>query len=402
MFENLRKDTKILFLIIGLGLIIRVFYVLIMAPNSIIFPDGIQYEEIARNLLKGEGFSIGTGSYPYQHNRAPVYPAFIAFIYLFFGTDIVWIKIAQSLLSVLTILPIYGLGMMIFDRRVALTASIFMAIDPFFIFFTGLILSEILFMAFLSSSLFFLYVGVRDNKYFLLAGGSLLMGLAILTRASLLLFPVFILIWILLEKRDNIKGALSFFAFFIIMVVFTLLPWSIRNYSVYNSFVPVTIGSGITLYEGNNPMADGGPGYDRMPDLDTSLSPLERDNSYKAMAIRFINENPGKFIRLAEVKFKRLWNIIPNHEEYRSGKYIIISLLSYVPILVFGIIGIILSLTKDKKVLFLLLPVIYYTGIHMIFLGSVRYRVPIMPFFIIISAYGFLRAVYLLPFKRNG
>lgn len=402
MFENLRKDTKILFLIIGLGLIIRVFYVLIMAPNSIIFPDGIQYEEIAKNLLKGEGFSIGTGSYPYQHNRAPAYPTFIAFIYLFFGTNIAWIKIAQSFLSVLTILPIYGLGMMIFDRRVALTASFIMAIDPFFIFFTGLILGEILFMAFLSSSLFFLYVGVRDNKYFLLAGGSLLMGLAILTRASLLLFPVFILIWILLEKRDNIKGALSFFAFFIIMVVFTLLPWSIRNYSVYNSFVPVTIGSGITLYEGNNPMADGGAGYDRLPALDASLSPLERDNSYKAMAIRFINENPGKFIRLAVVKFKRLWNIIPNYEEYRSGKYIIISLLSYVPILVFGIIGIILSLKKDRKVLFLLLPIIYYTGLQMFFIGSLRYRVPIMPFFIIISAYGFLRAVYLLPFKRNG
>lgn len=402
MFENLRKDTKILFLIIGLGLIIRVFYVLIMAPNSIIFPDGIQYEEIARNLLKGEGFSIGTGSYPYQHNRAPVYPAFIAFIYLFFGTDIVWIKIAQSLLNVLTILPIYGLGMMIFDRRVALTASIFMAIDPFFIFFTGLILGEILFMAFLSSSLFFLYIGVKNNKYLFLSVGSFMMGAAILTRSSLLIFPLFIAVWIMLEKRGGIKRALSSCFLFVILVYMTLLPWVIRNYSVYHAMVPVTIGGGVTLYEGNNPLADGGPGYDRMPDLDTSLSPLERDNSYKAMAIRFINENPGKFIRLAAAKFKRFWNIIPNHEEYRSGKYMIISLLSYVPILVFGIIGIILSLTRDKKVLFLLLPVIYYTGIHMIFLGSVRYRVPIMPFFMIISAYGFQRAVYLLPFKRNG
>lgn len=402
MFENLRKDTKILFLIIGLGLIIRVFYVLIMAPNSIIFPDGIQYEEIAKNLLKGEGFSIGTGLYPYQHNRAPAYPAFIAFIYLFFGTDIVWIKIAQSLLSVLTILPIYGLGMMIFDRRVALTASIFMAIDPFFIFFTGLILGEILFMAFLSSSLFFLYIGVKNNKYLFLSVGSFMMGAAILTRSSLLIFPLFIAVWIMLEKRGGIKRALSSCFLFVILVYMTLLPWVIRNYSVYHAMVPVTIGGGVTLYEGNNPLADGGPGYDRMPDLDTSLSPLERDNSYKAMAIRFINENLGKFVRLAVTKFKRFWNIIPNYEEYRSGKYILISLLSYVPILVFGIIGIILSLTRDKKVLFLLLPVIYYTGIHMIFLGSVRYRVPIMPFFIIISAYGFLRAVYLLPFKRNG
>lgn len=112
------------------------------------------------------------------------------------------------------------------------------------------------------------------------------------------------------------------------------------------------------------------------------------------MAIQFIKENPEKFIRLAAAKFKRFWDIIPNYEEYQSGKYILISLISYVPLLVFGVLGIVLSLLKQKNILFILLPVVYYTGLHMVFPGSIRYRVPIMPFFIIISAYGFIEAVY--------
>jgi 4-amino-4-deoxy-L-arabinose transferase-like glycosyltransferase len=399
MFEDFRDNFKRLTVILCFGLIIRVVYVLVMTPNTIVFGDGVQYNEVAIDLLNGEGFPRGLTMY--KSSRAPGYPVFISFIYLVFGTNILWVKLAQSLLNVLTILPIYGLGMMIFDKRVALTASFIIAIDSFFIFFTGLILSEILFMVFLSSSLCFLYIGIRDDRYFLLASGSLLMGLAILTRASLLLFPVFILVWIILEKRDNIKRALYSCVFFVIMVVLVLLPWSIRNYSIYHSFVPVTIGSGLTLYEGNNPVADGGPTGHKITHLPSSLTPLEQDRLYRAKALQFISEKPGRFLSLALVKFKRFWNIIPNYEEYRSVKYILISLLSYVPILVFGIIGIILSLTRDKKVLFLLLPVIYYTALHMIFPGSVRYRVPIMPFFMIISAYGFLKTVYkLVPFGR--
>lgn len=392
MFENLKEDTKILFLIMGFGLIIRVVYVLTMTPNTIIFPDGIQYDEIAKDLLEGKGYPDGVDIY--KSSRAPGYPTLLALLYMIFGTDIIWVKLIQSFLNVLTILPIYGLGLLIFNRSVAVTASIFMTIDPFFIFFGGLILSEILFMFFLSLSLFFLYFGIKNARYPALISGSMLMGLAILTRASLLLFPLFIVSWIMLDKRADVKKASTFCAFFVVTLCFTLVPWTIRNYYVYHSFVPITIGVGKTLSDANNPTADGGSDMSKIPALPSSLSSLERDRLYKEKAIQFILENPVKFIKLAGAKFKRFWNIIPNYEGYRSGKYILISLLSYVPILVFGVFGIVLSFLKQKKILFILLPIVYYTGLHMVFPGSIRYRVPIMPFFIIIAAYGFIEAIY--------
>ncbi|HOL22878.1 MAG TPA: hypothetical protein PLQ41_08530, partial [bacterium] len=87
-------------------------------------------------------------------------------------------------------------------------------------------------------------------------------------------------------------------------------------------------------------------------------------------------------------KFKRFWNVIPNASEFTKPIYRIVSVFSFGIMLPFFILGFFITL-KNKKMWFIHSLIILFTVFHIIFLSSIRYRVPIEPFYIIIAVYGF-------------
>ena len=62
-----------------------------------------------------------------------------------------------------------------------------------------------------------------------------------------------------------------------------------------------------------------------MTSLKTSLNsrrfsdPIARDRAYRDAAIRYITEDPVRFIKLAELKFMRFWRPWPFAEDYRTS-----------------------------------------------------------------------------------
>jgi len=84
------------------------------------------------------------------------------------------------------------------------------------------------------------------------------------------------------------------------------------------------------------------------------------------------------------VKVARMWNPLPNVDTYQSLGVRIIAAAWMVPIYALAAAGAVLLWRRKASpgralTLFLLMPAVYLTLIHCLFVGSVRYRLGAMP-----------------------
>ena len=123
------------------------------------------------------------------------------------------------------------------------------------------------------------------------------------------------------------------------------------------------------------------------------------------LAKQFIRHQPRRAAELAVVKAARTWSPVPLSQEYGGWKYRTVGLLYTVPLDVLVVLGLLRGATgggglpRPAKV-FLLLPAIYFTAVHMLSVGSLRYRIPAEPPMAVVAA-----SVAALPaasFRRSG
>ena len=169
-------------------------------------------------------------------------------------------------------------------------------------------------------------------------------------------------------------------------------PWIIRNYNISNEIVLTTpsLDGGLAFYMANNPMNKSGGGINFV-DYDTTRFEQMSDKNLASKlatqeAIQWIKDKPFDWIKLEVNKFIRFYRLTIYAEQYQALHYKLMSIFSYGLILVFFLIG----LYKSKELFWLYSPMILYafllTGAHMILFASVRYRLPIEPFMIIVAS----------------
>ncbi len=385
MISDRKKELVFLLIIFLFAIILRVSYCFLFKENILyiqthVFGDTQDYIQIANNFLSGKGLV----SSPYRiAYRPPLYPLFLSGVYFLFGDGYWPIRIIQSILDALTCIIVYLLGKRILNVQTGKIASFICAIYPFFIFFTGFELTETLFILLLVITIF-LWLKVKDVSSIekpIFAG--VVSGLTILCRPSALLFVFlsFAVLFFLWGKKGWQKiGILMTFT------ILTILPWSVRNFYHFRKFVPLTTMIGSSFWDGNNPYSSGGP-CEYYPGEVKELSEVDRDRYLTNATLKVIKENPARFLKLLGGKFVRFWNILPNYEGFSSSLYNLVSLFSYVSVMITAIYGIFLARKMWRRFLIFYLLFASFTFTHMIFVGSVRYRVPIMPFMIIFSAY---------------
>ncbi|HPP30084.1 MAG TPA: glycosyltransferase family 39 protein [bacterium] len=376
--ERLSQRKKILILFIT-AFLIRVAFVLTL-KNNFYFDDEFEYYRIAENFLSGKGFFVSEGLKGF---RPPLYPILLSILYLL-KFNLIGIRIFQCIISALTVLLIYFTGKNLFSEKVALWSSIIAVIYPYFIFYNGFLLTETLFIFFTTLTLYaFITLSARPLSW-IKAGIS--SGLAGLCRPTMQLYLPVVLIHIACDKE---KWKLKIKKIFYILLFFslTLSPWIIRNYLVFGKFIPGTTMGGRVFWEGNNPYSEGGP-CRYFPEEIEKLPEVERDSAYYRKTIEVIRENPSRFLWLLQNKFKRFWNVIPNASEFTKPLYRIISIFSFGIMLPFFILGFFLTLTNSRAN-FIHSLIVLFTVFHVIFLASIRYRVPLEPFYIILAVYGF-------------
>lgn len=152
-----------------------------------------------------------------------------------------------------------------------------------------------------------------DARRFFVAG--LLAGLGALTKATQMIAPLQVMVWVVLASaaigyRPTFRSAVGSIAVFCVGMLLIIGPWTARNWRVFGDFVPVCTSGGLVLYSANNPDSNGL--YSGTPDdvsLETPAQMLAHSRQCSDRAKQFIREHPGRFLDLAWRKFLHTWGV---------------------------------------------------------------------------------------------
>jgi hypothetical protein len=220
--------------------------------------------------------------------------------------------------------------------------------------------------------------------------------LAIMTRPAIeLLAPLLVIYFSLVVHRLSGRATLRHVGVYALVYVALMLPWWAHNYTKYGQFVRLNLASGFLLHAGNNPMNQSGGGilFVDWNNIYMNVSdPVAQDRAYRGDAEAYIKQHPGRTFELAWIKFQRFWRLWPYTTQFTAPLYIVISLASFLPIL----LGSLAYLAIWGRAHFLrILPILAFAGsltaIHMLLVSSIRYRFPIEPFMIVFASFAFIR-----------
>lgn len=338
--------------------------------------DQIQYVRCARNLISGRGFVMGE----LHAYRTPGYPVIIAAL----GSSPRAVRVAQAFIDTATVLAAYLLARRLAGDRAALMTAAIVAANPLLISFSGLILTETLYTATLAWGMWLL---VRGGWGIWLGGVVLLAAGGLIRPSGLGLAVVLAGISPLLNR--NLWPAYGTWSRIVVGAVVgavvclaVMFPWAYRNarHPQLGEWIWTTTNEGISLYDGLNPAADGSSALEKLPpDLIQRLSRMtevERDHYLHDLAVSWAMQHPGQTIILAGRKVLRTWSPVPLSSGHGRPIYIAVALAYFVPVWLL-VIGGLCSRSLPRNVKFLLMaPAIYFTLVHAVSVGSMRYRLP--------------------------
>ena len=197
-----------------------------------------------------------------------------------------------------------------------------------------------------------------------------------------------------------------------------LAPWTTRNLLVHGAFIPASTSNGPLLH---GSAEEFWLIHDRERELPKYLNYLrnekgivrrdekgevvsrtpswvEKDQYYRRAAVEKYRqrweEDPLSFFPFLAKKFLRLWYAT------ESGTNHALVLLINLPLYVFGLIGLWLLFRSGNRLGHLItLLLLYAVLLHVAVFAYFRYVVPIMPYVILLAAYG---ATYLVQQYRGG
>ncbi|HEY2589784.1 MAG TPA: hypothetical protein VGI81_28835 [Tepidisphaeraceae bacterium] len=403
--------SRVILILLALALALRIGWAVTRPVNDAAIdalPDQREYLSLAQNLLHGGGLQFIDPRFneAVKAFRTPGYPMMVAAC----GASVRAVRIVQALLDVSTVLAIYLLARRLIGGRFApLLAAGIVAVNPYLIYFTGLLLSETLFTAMLAWAMVLLVIGRGGRGPWLatvlwLAGG-LLLSLSVLVRHSAVALPVLLgLLSVFLNTASEVSyKQLSLSAedsytkgvwrlppglTMVMLTLLSLLPWVVRNRVVLGHWIWLDTNSGFTLCDGYNPDATGASDQSfvhRMPELQ-ALDEVGRDEHLKQEAIDYARTHPERAVMLAGAKLARTWSPVPLSREYGRPALRLLAMAYSVPFDALVLIGLLWGRLRRSAKVFLITPAIYFSIIHMLTVGSLRYRIPIEPPLAVVAA----------------
>jgi 4-amino-4-deoxy-L-arabinose transferase-like glycosyltransferase len=370
-------------------------------PNAaaFAFPDSESYWELGRQLARGDTYEF-SGSRAF---RTPGYPLLLAPLFWAFRNQppVLAARLVGAVLGTVAVGGIAWLARMLFNERAMLIAALAGALYLEAIAMSILVLSEALFCPLMIGQLLLWTCAWRARErrsmWALAISAGVFAGLAVLTRPSWLLFtPLAIGVSLCFTRRPYVsKPAIAASAVILLALVATMSPWWIRNYAVLHAFVPTSTETGASLYDGWHAEATGAsdmrfaprPAFQfKAPPNDTTAPEVVFDRYLTRKALDWARKNPLRVGELAWIKLVRMWNIWPNEASLRSWPLRLAVAAGFVPLLVLGIVGAFRFARQDFPYALCLLPAVYFSLLHMIFVGSIRYRQPAMLVLIVLAA----------------
>jgi hypothetical protein len=172
------------------------------------------------------------------------------------------------------------------------------------------------------------------------------------------------------------------------VVVASLIPWAARNQRVTGHWCWLTHRLGISLYDGLGPQATGAGDLGdikAMPAV-AGLDEVAWNDWFLRQSREAIRNDPWRTVKLAGIKLARTWSPVLHAREYRSTGIRLIFAAWSIPFFALAVGGIVMLRRQPGICLALLLPALYLSALHSLFVGSVRYRVGATPMLAVLAA----------------
>ncbi len=397
--------------------------------------DSHSYWTLASQMARGLPYQYGSPDASIF--RAPVYPLVLAPLTLIANEQTaVWVaRLVGCLLGSVAVFFVMLLAKSLAENLVEpqwvskaiLCSGVLAAIYPGAIGISIVILSEAVFIPLmLVHLLLWQRAWTSDslrisNVFGFLAGCAA--GLAVLARPSWFLFAPFIFgVGILFGPKRGRHATI--FAMTALGIAMTMSPWWIRNASITGEFVLTTLQVGPSLYDGLHAGASGASdeGMEFMARFvaeqkaEDAASSGESRSTFEfrvnrraqKAAVEWSRANPDKVAMLAWRKFLRTWSLWPNGGDVGSA-----TLRILVTVGCFAIVGLAMlgswvhrhswrNCQEDSWSVLFWTPTLYFTLLHMIFVGSIRYREPAVLVLTVVAGLGMSKLLFSkLPTEKS-
>jgi hypothetical protein len=210
------------------------------------------YKHTARLLQEGGVRSFFSASSPLSDpnhlGHPPGYSILIAVVFSLFGESDSALQIIQILADATAAVLVFLIALALLNRTVATIAGLLVTLAPQFTYNSVMLLPDSLTVLPILLAVYFLIQAIRRPHLskFIIAGA--LVGLSCWLRANALLLAPFMaaIIPLLFVRGKRLRYALALVGGTILIIA----PLTIRNYIVYDYFIPVSLGAGQTMLEG--------------------------------------------------------------------------------------------------------------------------------------------------------
>lgn len=338
-----------------------------------------RYDLIALSLKDGRGFSIAGAP---TAVAAPLYPGLLAVLYKLFGYgghSKTILRLSLSLLDAGHCLLFYLIARRYFGGQVPLWTALALVLCPYFIVPIYWGITEPLFVFLQALFLLSLCRALQQKTALAFLGSGAWLGLTTLCRATTLLLPVFVLPLFAVGHWSGQKQKLGYLALFLVGFAIVIAPWLVRNYIVFDRFIPVQENSGKRFYESSLRKVDKDEYEQERARLAAASGLIEKDDFYFQIALTKIVENPQAYLRLLGRKLLRMW--------YRTSSKRYDGFLMFVngALLALASIGIGMTWRRRIELLPLWVVLFYFIAFHDVLGAAFRYMLPTIPILILFA-----------------
>lgn len=389
--------------------------------------DADGYWELGQKLATGQDYALY--SPPRYVLRMPGLPLILAGVQQVSGESVIAARLVLGLLGVAAVCMTYWLGKELGGDLVGLVAGALVAVSPTQIVFSVLLLSEGPFafwqMLSLWGSWHVLKSAVwtpermqpaaldgeqnavvvdpserqsgqtitRPAWWCLMLAGVWVVAAAYFRPTWAAWGPVLCALILLRagwQSWASIRKGFVAVAWVVLGASIALAPWVARNAWVTGRFVPTTLWVGPSLYDGLRDDANGDSDmtfYDR-ENLLATMDEYAVDREYRQRAWAWAWAHPGRTAELALQKLARTWSVWPNAGQFSQGAnavagwYVLLFALTAVGLWQVVPFRLLTPVRKadpsDRWVALLVIlgPALLFSAVHMVFVGSIRYRLP--------------------------
>jgi 4-amino-4-deoxy-L-arabinose transferase-like glycosyltransferase len=346
--------------------------------DKIRYDDEREYDRLATHLVQEHIYSFD-GVNPSAF-RPPGYPFILAGL-KWMGLPISTGRILNFLLLAVTVWFVYRILLIKGSPLAASLGAVIVTGYPLFFYAAGTLFPQTIAAFFMMWILYLLLIKEFGFCNQLLLG--ILLGYSILTIPTFAFFIPVILAWFILRRQfQPLRQAL------LVILVCCLFvgSWSLRNYLVFNRFVPISANSGLMLLLGNseNTTPNAGPTANickyRGDEEAKGLDEIDLDHYYSAKAKSWIWDHKLQAFKLYIMKFINNFNYRNNlYTKSEASKMTdLVSLITYLPLLFLFFLRITFYRRWRLSELEKLLIAIYFLSglVHAIYFPRIRYRLP--------------------------